>query len=180
MEVPTLHCRNFILRPWCQEDAEALVRHANNPRIAGNLRDAFPHPYSLTDARSWLKAVSTDPSSVVLALEIDGEAAGGIGLTPMSDVYRLNGEVGYWLSEKHWGKGIMTEAVAALVEHAFTKTGLMRLFAGVFENNPSSMRVLEKNGFVRESVHKRAVIKEGIRMDEHYFALLREDWSPRS
>jgi len=179
MELPTIRRQGFILRPWDLQDATALVRHADNPRVAGNLRDGFPSPYTPADARNWLNSVISNRSAAVLAVEVDGEAAGGLGLYPQQDVYRLNGEIGYWLSERYWGKGIMTEAVGAMVEFAFTRTDLLRLFAGVFENNLSSMRVLEKNGFIRESVHKKAVIKGGERLDEHLFSLLREDWTHR-
>ena len=179
MEKPTIRTQKFILRPWQHEDADALVKHADNPGIARNLRDGFPSPYTLADARAWLRSVARDPSGAVLAIEVEGEAAGGIGLFPQKDVYRMNGEIGYWLSETHWGKGIMTGAVGAMVDFAFTRTELLRLFAGVFSNNLPSMRVLEKNGFTRESVHRKAVIKGGERIDEHLFALLREDWNPR-
>lgn len=176
MQPPVFQGNNYLLRPWDAADAGSLVRHANNPRVAGNLRDGFPHPYTLSDAKSWLASISGEKHGVILAVEVNGEAAGGIGLFPQKDVYRYNGEIGYWLSEYHWGKGIMTEALGAVVEFAFTETELLRLFAGVFENNPSSMRVLEKNGFTRECIHRKSVMKAGKRLDEHVFALLREDW----
>jgi len=179
MELPVLHGKNFLLRPWNCGDAASLARHANNARIAGNLRDGFPHPYSLKDAEGWLSGVHREKHAMILAIEVNREAAGGIGLFPQKDVYRFNAEIGYWLSENHWGKGIMTAAVSAVVDHAFGKTELLRLFAGVFANNPSSMRVLEKNGFVLESIHRKAVVKNGERLDEHLFALLREDWVER-
>jgi RimJ/RimL family protein N-acetyltransferase len=153
-----------------------LIRHANNPRIATRLRDGFPYPYTLHDARKWLKNVGDSRDNIILAIVVEGEAAGGIGLHGMKDVYRYNGEIGYWLSEQHWGKGIMTEAVGIMVEYAFVRTHWLRLFACIYENNPSSMRVLEKNGFHREAIHRRAVMKEGKLQDEHLFALLKEHW----
>jgi RimJ/RimL family protein N-acetyltransferase len=164
------------LRPWSPEDAENLVRHANNHKVARNLRDGFPHPYTLSDAKKWLEMVEGNSEDVILAIEVNGEAAGGIGLHVLKDVYRFNGEIGYWLSERHWGRGIMTDAVGAIVEYAFTTTRLLRLFATIFDHNLPSMRVLEKNGFVREAIHKRTVMKEGRLMDEHLFSLLRERW----
>jgi RimJ/RimL family protein N-acetyltransferase len=176
MQEPRIQLKKAILRPWQASDAEALARHANNPRIASNLRDGFPYPYTLSDAKKWLAMVADKSQNVVLAIEVEGEAAGGIGLHMLKDVYRYNGEIGYWLSQEHWQKGIVTEAVAAMVEYAFTQTSLLRLFACIFENNPASMRVLAKNGFTLEAIHRKAVMKEGILMDEHLYSLLKENW----
>lgn len=177
MELPVYHKELFTLRPWHAGDAEALVRHANNPRVAVNLRDGFPSPYTFPDAKRWLEMVEGNMDDIILAIEVGGEAAGGIGLHGLKDVYRYNCEIGYWLSEIHWGKGIMSGAVGAMVGHAFKRTRWLRLFASIFENNPSSMRVLEKNGFTREAIHRKAVMKGGRLLDEHLFALLKEDWT---
>ena len=180
MLLPTLKRNNYLLRPWRKEDMPSLVVHANNHRISRNLRDGFPHPYTRQDAVNWLEMVAANRDDLILAIEVDGEAAGGIGIHHMKDVYRFNGEIGYWLSEKHWGRGIMSDAVGAMVEHAFTKTHWLRLFATIFENNPASMRVLEKNGFTLEAVHRKTVVKEGVHMDEHLYALLKENWPSSS
>lgn len=176
MILPTLNTDHFVLRPWHTDDAMSLVKHANNPRIAGNLRDGFPYPYTLPDARRWLKLMGENTDDIILAIEVDGEAAGGIGLHGLKDVYRYNGEIGYWLSEKHWGRGIMSEAVGLMVEYAFVQTHWLRLFACIYEHNQSSMRVLEKNGFKLEAIHRRTVMKEGKMLDEHLYALLKENW----
>jgi len=176
MQLPLIIRKHFSLRPWHPDDALSLVKHANNPGIAANLRDGFPYPYTLNDAKKWLNTVGDNKEDVILAVEIDGEACGGIGLHGLKDVYRYNVEIGYWLSQKHWGKGIMSDAVAAMVEHAFSQTRWLRLFACIFENNPVSMRVLAKNGFRPEAIHRKAVMKEGKLMDEHLYALLKEDW----
>jgi ribosomal-protein-alanine N-acetyltransferase len=176
MHLPTIAREKYILRPWHPGDAGSLVRHANNPRVAGNLRDAFPNPYTLPDARRWLGMVGDNREDIILAIEVNGEAAGGIGLHGLKDVYRYNCEIGYWLSEAHWGMGIMSDAVGVMVEYAFTQTRWLRLFASIYESNLPSMRVLEKNGFVREAVHRKAVVKGGELLDEHLYALLREQW----
>jgi len=176
MELPVIHLKHAILRPWHPDDALSLVKHANNSRIASNLRDGFPYPYTLSDAKQWLNMVGDNRDDVILAIEINGEASGGIGLHGLKDVYRYNGEIGYWLSERHWGKGFMSEAVGAMVEYAFTRTSWLRLFACIYENNPSSMKVLEKNGFRPEAIHRKAVMKEGKLMDEHLYALLKDQW----
>ncbi|MCD4709698.1 MAG: GNAT family N-acetyltransferase [Bacteroidales bacterium] len=176
MQLPVIDFMHFTLRPWHPDDAISLVKHANNPRVASNLRDGFPYPYTMPDAKRWLKTVGDNREDVILAIEVDGEASGGIGLHGLKDVYRYNGEIGYWLSERHWGRGIMSDAVAAMVNYAFTETSWLRLFACIYENNPSSMRVLEKNGFQPEAIHKKAVMKEGKLMDEHLYALLKDQW----
>lgn len=179
MHVPTIRRENYILRPWETEDAGSLTSHANNPRIARNLRDGFPYPYTLKDARQWLEMVKENKSDLILAIEVEGEAAGGIGLHGMKDVYRYNAELGYWLSEKFWGRGIISDAIGVLVNHAFTHTRWLRIYAAIYDYNTPSMRVLEKNGFTREAIHRKAVMKEGKLLDEHLYSLLRENWAGR-
>ena len=173
-----------LLRPWRPTDAPSLAKHADNPRIAENLRDGFPSPYHLEDAHRFIAMavaehgppVPNAPSSALfLAIDVDGIAVGGVGITPLQDVYRRTAEIGYWLGEPFWGKGIATEAVSALVPVAFDRFDIVRLQAGIFVSNPASMRVLEKCGFVREAVHKNAVTKNGVVMDEVMYARLREE-----
>lgn len=176
MQLPVIELERITLRPWHPDDAITLVKHANNPRIASNLRDGFPYPYTLPDANRWLNTVGENREDVILAIEVNGEASGGIGLHGLKDVYRYSCEIGYWLSETHWGKGMMSVAVAAMVNFAFTKGSWLRLYACIFENNPSSMRVLLKSGFKPEAIHKKAVMKEGKLMDEHLYALLKDQW----
>ncbi len=166
----------YLLRPFKQADAESLARHANNAAIVRQLRDEFPHPYTLKEARMFIEHTSQKMHDIIFAVDIDGEACGGIGITGMKDVYRFNAEIGYWLSEVHWGKGIMTDAVGRMVELAFLYYQWTRLFAGVFSSNSASMRVLEKNGFTREAIHREAVKKEGEYLDELVYALLKKDW----
>ena len=182
MQLPLIKRESFILRPWVANDAPSLVKHANNPLVAINLRDGFPCPYTPGEAKKWLEMVGNNKEDVILAVEVQGEAAGGIGLHGMKDVYRYNCEIGYWLSETHWGKGITTEAVGAMVKFAFEQTKWLRLFASIFENNFASMRVLEKNGFTLEAIHRKAVMKGGKLLDDHMYALLKDQWlggSPR-
>lgn len=179
MQLPIIERELYRMRPWHPDDASSLVKHANNPKVARNLRDGFPHPYSLADARKWLDIVVENQSDLILALEINGEAAGGIGIHAGKDVYSYNGEIGYWLSEIYWAKGIMTEAVGILVDHAFMHTKWLRLFATIFESNTPSMRILEKCGFRHEATHKQVVMKEGKLLDEYLFALLKEHWKSR-
>lgn len=155
-----------VLRDWRRDDAASLARHADRPGIAAGMRDGFPSPYTLGDARAFIAAATGSAEHLVLAIEVDGEAAGGIGVYPLGDVYRRTAEIGYWLSECHRGRGIATAAVRALVPIAFERFGLARLQAGVFSSNAGSMRVLERAGFAREAVHARAIWKNGELLDE--------------
>jgi len=170
-----MHCPTptSVLRDWTFDDAVSLCRHADNPRIARCMRDAFPHPYMPGDAERFIVMATQNRSALLLAIEVDGEAVGGIGVHLLADVYRGTAEIGYWLSEKYWGRGIATDAVRAMVPLAFDRFPIVRLQAGVFESNPASMRVLEKCGFCREAVHRSAVTKGGVVMDEHLYALVR-------
>jgi RimJ/RimL family protein N-acetyltransferase len=137
------------------------------------MRDLFPSPYTIEDAERFI-ALATGPSpNLFLAIEVRGEAVGGIGIHPLEDVHRGTAEIGYWLAEPFWGQGIVTDAVRALVPVAFERTGVGRIQAGFFSNNPASMRVLEKCGFVREAVHRNAITKNGMVMDEVMYVRFR-------
>lgn len=139
------------------------------------MRDAFPSPYTMDDARRFIAMATGPDAPLLLAIEVQREAAGGIGIHPLGDVYRGTAEIGYWLAEPFWGKGIMTGAVEALVPVAFQQTDLVRIQAGIFADNPASMRVLEKAGFTREAVHRHAVTKRGVVMDEVMYVRFRDD-----
>ncbi|MEX0985958.1 MAG: GNAT family protein [Bacteroidales bacterium] len=167
---------NFYLRPWTMEDQESLVKHANSEKIAMNMRDGFPNPYSMADAKDWINMVLKNKRDLIFAIEVDGEACGGIGLHGMTDVYRYNAEIGYWLSESLWGRGITTEAVRLLVKFGFEKYSWTRIYAGIFSWNTASMHVLEKCGFKKEAVFKKSVKKRGEVLDEHVYSILKEEW----
>jgi ribosomal-protein-alanine N-acetyltransferase len=162
------------LREWKTGDEESLVRHANNRNVWINLRDSFPHPYTLIDARDWIQRASTEAPVRNFAIVVDGTAAGGIGFIPREDVYKRSAEIGFWLGEEYWGRGIMTKALCAVTEYAFDDFDLCRLYACVFEWNPASMRVLEKAGYHLEARLKKAVTKEGKTIDEFLYAIVRE------
>lgn len=162
------------VRSWRREDAPALARHADNRRIWRNVRDHFPHPYRLADAELWIERVlgSHDPETQ-FALEVDGEAAGGIGVFLQEDVARRSAEIGYWLGEAHWGRGIMTDAVRRFTAYALDTYDLLRLYALVFEWNVGSCRVLEKAGYTLEGRLRRAVVKDGAVLDQFVYAVVR-------
>ena len=166
------------LGPWCVRsftagDIDAIARYANNRRVSIHLRDRFPFPYRRADAAGFLETVWAQQPESDFAIASAHEAMGGIGLHRQADVHRLSAEVGYWLGEPFWGCGIATLALRALSDWAFATTPLERLFAGVFEGNPASARVLEKAGYQLEGRLRRSVIKEGRLLDQLVYARLR-------
>jgi RimJ/RimL family protein N-acetyltransferase len=165
-----------IVRPMKSTDAESLSRHATNHAVWAKLRDRFPHPYTLQDALEWIRHCECNvgfPTN--LAIEFEGAAIGCIGIEERDDIERLSAEVGYWIGEEHWGKGIATDALRVFVPYAFDHFGILRLYAHVFANNPASRRVLEKNGFQLEGIMRKAVIKQGQLLDEYLYSLLSDD-----
>jgi RimJ/RimL family protein N-acetyltransferase len=167
-----IDCGEFCIRSYRADDLEALVRYADNPRVAANLRDRFPHPYTLDDGEEWLYAGLRQDPEVSFALATDEELIGTIGLKLGDDVYAHSAEVGYWLGEPYWGRGIATRALQEFSDWAFANFGLLRLHAYVFSDNPASMRVLEKAGFEREGHQRQAVVKSGRVMDQMLYGRL--------
>lgn len=161
------------LRPWMPGDEESLVRHANSRVIWRNLRDAFPHPYTLADAERWIQIANPTTSIANFAIVVEGAAVGGIGLALKDDVFRRSAEIGYWLGEEYWGRGIVTEAAHAVTDYAFATFDLCRVYAGVFEWNPASMRVLEKAGYEFECRMRKSITKDGETIDELIYAVIR-------
>ncbi|WP_245826350.1 GNAT family N-acetyltransferase [Spirosoma rigui] len=163
------------LRPWREGDEESLSHHASNRHIWNNVRDFFPYPYTPRDAHSWVRSNKSYQQPNNLAIEIDGQAVGNVGFTVKDDIYRFNAEIGYWLSEDYWGRGIMTEALQVMTDYIFKNFQVNRLFACVLEGNIGSMRVLEAAGYQREAILRKAAIKNNQYLDEHIFALLRAE-----
>jgi len=162
-----------VVRYWRPEDAPSLARHANDRRIWRYLRDRFPHPYTLDDALTYLARQTAEPSVGSLCIEVEGEAAGSVGLMLRRDVERFSAELGYWLGAAYWGRGIVTEAVEAVTRYAFETLGLERVFALPFAPNAASCRVLEKAGFTPEGRLRRSAFKEGQFLDQILYAKLR-------
>lgn len=159
------------LRTIEQADPQEIQEMANNKAVAINLRDAFPHPYTLADANFFLELCSNGALGKVFALYADEVFVGVGSLIPQTGEHRINAEIGYWLGEAYWGKGYATEAVKQLVAFAFNDLGLTRVYAYIFSFNTASMRVLEKCGFQAEAVLKDSIIKEGIIYDEHLYSI---------
>jgi len=161
------------LRELRMTDAGRITELANNEKISVNLRDGFPHPYTLADAERFLASFTDNNPQSLFAIEFEGEHVGNISLLLGSDVYRKSAEIGYFIGEPYWNKGIATAAVNLITRYGFTTLDLVRIHTGVFEYNPASMRVLEKCGFVREGIFRRSVIKNGKIWDEIRYALIR-------
>jgi RimJ/RimL family protein N-acetyltransferase len=161
------------VRSWRRGDSAALVEHANNRNVWLNLRDRFPHPYTTRDARKFLAAVIGQRPECSFAIEVDGAAVGGIGFRIQSDVERIGAELGYWIGETYWGRGIATAAVRAVTEHALAAHDLVRVFALPFAHNRASARVLEKAGFALEGVLRSSAIKDGRVLDQLLYARIR-------
>ena len=160
------------LRPLRSSDRATMAQLANNKKIWDNVRDAFGHPYTEKNAEEFIQRQANSDTEKVFAIDFNGELCGLVGLILQKDVYRKSAEIGYWIGELYWDRGIATQAVGLLVSHAFDQLTLVRLYAGVFEYNVESMRVLEKNGFQKEGISKKSIFKNGKFWDEHRYALL--------
>lgn len=167
--------KDFILRKWCAGDAEACAQAADNPAIAGNLRNVFPSPYTIEDAKCFIAGCIANEgrNQLLRAIEVDGRAAGSIGITVMSDVYEKSAELGYWLSEDYWSRGITTRAVQMICREAFAQLDIIRIFAQPFAHNTGSRRVLEKSGFTCEGTMRNGVYKNGAVYSYCVYSLLR-------
>lgn len=170
-----LHGDGFCLRPYQASDAEALQRAADNPAIARNLVATFPNPYTLADAETWISSCAIAPDTELRrAIAIDDTVCGGMGLYPRPLWSPYTFEMGYWLGEAYWGRGIVTAAVGLVAAHAFEAMNAERVQAFVYEWNPASRRVLEKNGFQQEGRLRRAVHKDGMWGDCWVYGRVRE------
>ncbi len=167
-----LECSKCVVRDWSPSDKDALLVLADNLSIWRNMTHMFPHPYMAADAEWWFSFLASMVEPTHWAIEVEGRAAGGIGVAIGEGVFSRSAEFGYWLGEPFWGRGIMTEAAQAVVRYAMFRLGLCRLEAAVFEWNPASMRVLEHCGFVREGVSRVSVLKDGEVIDRVVYALV--------
>ena len=166
---------DFLLRPWALSDAKSIWEYADNKKVSDNLRDAFPHPYAFEDAVQFIGGilVAGEERQCCRAIEVEGKAAGSIGVFLKSDVYRKSAEIGYWLAEPYWGHGIMSRAIRELCAYAFTRYDLERIYAEIFAPNTGSRRALEKAGFLFEGTLKNSICKNGRLMDSLVYALLK-------
>lgn len=150
-----------------------MARLADNPKVWVQLRDAFPHPYRMEDARRFLDAHVGSVPETVVAIEVEGGFAGSVGLKLGMDVERVSAEIGYWVAEPFWGRGIGTASLVAATDWAFEQWPLTRVFAVPFARNAASCRVLEKAGYVLEGRMVRSAVKQGEVLDQLLYAAYR-------
>jgi RimJ/RimL family protein N-acetyltransferase len=166
----TIHLKTCIVRPFQDSDARSIARHANNKNVWINLRDAFPHPYHTDDAIAFITMANSIDPPTIFAIESDGHAIGAIGFKVGKDVERISAEIGYWLAEPYWGRGIVTEVLRAVTNYALDTFRLKRIFAVPFEWNDASFRVLEKAGYIMEGRLINSAIKNGRIISQRMYA----------
>jgi len=167
-----INCGKCKLRSWQPNDAESIARYANNRKIWLNLRDRFPHPYTTSDAQRWIQSALPAKPETSFAIDVAGEAVGGLGFELGTDVERYSAEVGYWLGEEFWGQGICTAVLKVATKYAIEAYDLNRIFALSFNENLPSMRVLEKAGYSEECVMRRSAFKDGRFVDQVVYAFI--------
>lgn len=167
----------FILRKWQKEDAQEIAKVADNPNIAMNLRNTFPYPYTLEDAKWYVNdCISNEgKKQITRAIEVNGKAVGSIGIFIKDDVYEKSGELGYWLAEAYWRQGITSQAVQMLCEEAFDVFDIIRIFAEPYDYNEGSKGVLKKAGFTYEGTMRNGVYKNGKVYSYCMYSILREE-----
>jgi len=165
-----LELSRCTVRRWAATDLTSLVTHANNRRVSAHLRDRFPFPYDPAHGQKFLDWIVMQPVPSVWAIDVAGEAVGGIGVELHNDVERVSAEIGYWLGESLWRRGIVTEALQAVTAEAFRRFDLTRLYALPFADNRASVRVLEKAGYTLEGHLRQSAIKDGTIRDQLLYA----------
>jgi len=163
---------NLRFLPLLQQSTTSLL-HANDKDVWIQLRDIFPHPYSLRDAESFINFTSYDTYNLHFCVCLKGEAIGSLSVTFKYDIYYRSAEIGYWTGKQHWGKGIMTKCVKCVTKHVFESNyDICRIFAEVSENNIGSSKVLEKSGFTQEGRLRKAITKEGKTYDALMYSIV--------
>ena len=165
----------FTLQKWDLKYADDVVKNANNPAVAANLRNAFPCPYTYEAAVGYIKFCSEndEEKQCTRAIVVDGHAVGSIGFFIQDDVYEKNAEVGYWLGENYWRQGIMSEALKRICAFGFENYDIERIYAEPFADNKGSRGVLEKAGFTLEGELRRNVLKNGVFHNSCIYGLLK-------
>lgn len=161
------------LRDFRSEDAPLLADYANNPKIANNLTDQFPHPYTTQHAEGFIAKVSSQNPTQIFAIEFNGDFCGAIGIHPQEDIMKMNAELGYWIAEPYWGKGIVTAAIIQICKYGFDTFDIQRIYARPFGPNLGSQRVLEKASFQLEARFEKTILKNNQFLDELVYAIRR-------
>ena len=164
------------LREWKTEDAPDLKAAINNKKVLDNLRDGIPYPYTEKDAAEFIAATlcAEKDTQYAFAICLDNKVVGSIGVFRKDNVHRFTAEMGYFIAEHYWGKGIMTEAVRQMCAYIFENTDIIRIFAEPYAHNDASCRVLEKAGFQFEGILRQNAIKNGQSVDMRMYAIIRD------
>lgn len=160
---------NVKLREWQMNDAERLTSLANNINVAKYMRNVFPHPYSIDNAKMFLETAIKEQKRF-FAITVNDELIGGTGIHLQDDIFVNNAEIGYWIGEAYWGKGYMSEAMTLITDHAFRNFSVNRLWLRIYGNNPRSMKIAEKAGYKLEAKFDKTLLKNGELLDEYIFA----------
>jgi [ribosomal protein S5]-alanine N-acetyltransferase len=175
LDLPILSAEGISLRKLVREDASSLQYHADNALVHRNMFDGFPHPYTLNDALAWCcEGAHTQQMGYVWGIEYETQIIGCIGLVPESGWLRCNAEIGYWIGQAYWGRGITTKALALVMLWAeSSQSEITRFYAPIFSWNDGSQGVVRKNGFHKEAVWKKSAIKSGEVIDRVVWAKYR-------
>eukprot|EP01112_Ceratiomyxa_fruticulosa_P015956 TRINITY_DN4781_c0_g1_i1.p1 TRINITY_DN4781_c0_g1~~TRINITY_DN4781_c0_g1_i1.p1 ORF type:complete len:183 (-),score=33.44 TRINITY_DN4781_c0_g1_i1:331-879(-) len=162
----------LCLRPPLKTDSHNIALHANDREVSIQLRDIFPHPYSLQDAERFIEFTSFDTSNLHFCVCLKDEAIGCLGVQFKNDVYFRSAEIGYWIGKKYWGRGIVTKCVKVVTKYVLENFDICRIFAEVSENNVGSSKVLEKAGFIQEGRLRKAITKDGKTYDALMYSIV--------
>jgi [ribosomal protein S5]-alanine N-acetyltransferase len=164
------------IRAWKIEDAQDLALSLSNKNIQDNLRDGLPYPYTTLDAQQFIESQlnAEKDSQYPFAIVCDDKVIGSIGVFRQGNIHRLTGEMGYYISEDFWNKGIATMAVKAICKYVFENTDIIRIFAEPFSDNQASCKVLEKAGFKFEGTLRSNAIKNNKILDMNMYALVKD------
>ena len=162
---------NITLRPWHIDDLDTLVALANNKNIAQYMADVFPHPYSAEKGKAFIEFANSNPTSTIFAIVNNDKPIGSIGLHLQADILRKNAEIGYWLGEEYWGKGIIAEEIKKIVIYGFANLDIVRIFARIYGTNIASQKVIEKANFILEGKFEKTIFKNNIFLDELIYAV---------
>ena len=170
------------LRHWKIEDAPSLATAINNKNVLDNLRDGIPYPYTEKDAEEFIRTTLSAEKNMQYAFAItyDGKVIGCIAVFRKENVHRFTAELGYYIAEPYWGRGIMTEAVRQMIIYVFENTDIVRIFAEPYTFNKASCRVLEKAGFQFEGTLRKNAIKNGQFIDMRMYAMTKDEESNNS
>jgi len=166
---------NVTIRKWKPEDARDLAEAINNKKVLDNLRDGVPYPYAEKDAAEFIGAMlaAAEDSQFAFAILLGEKVVGSIGVFRQENVHRFTGELGYYIAEPYWNRGVTTEAVRQICSYVFENTDIIRIFAQPFAFNQASCRVLEKAGFQYEGTLRQNAVKNGRVEDMRMYAVLK-------